>query len=210
MSNTVPLAASARTKDENLVNMRRAGKVPAIIYGNVANTMVQIEEMPLKKAHMKAGESTVVELDIDGKKVPVLFQKIDCDPVSDRMIHVDFYAVNMKVEVEAEVQIRFENESPAVKDGAIFVTALHEVLVSALPANLPHDLALDLSKLVDMGGNLTIADLHAPQGVTILTAPETVIVIAQEPRAEVVEEAPVAAATPAEGAAAPAAEEKKE
>jgi ribosomal protein L25 (general stress protein Ctc) len=54
MSNTVPLAASARTKDENLVNMRRAGKVPAIIYGNVANTMVQIEEMPLKKAHMKA------------------------------------------------------------------------------------------------------------------------------------------------------------
>ncbi len=207
MSNSVALAAKARSKDENVKTLRREGQVPAVIYGNKAeNTMISIEEIALKKAHNRAGESTLIELNVDGKTVPVLFHAVDADPVSDRMIHVDFYAVDMKKEVEAEVHIRFENESPAVKEGAILVTALHEILVQALPSNLPHDLAVDLSKLVDMGGNLTVADVITPAGVTILTAPETVIVIAQEPRAEKEEEATPAEGAAAEGAAAPAAD----
>lgn len=215
MSNSVALKASARTKDANVKDLRKAGQIPAIVYGNKAeNTMLQIEEVVLRKAHLKAGESTLVELDIDGKIVPALFQSVDLDPVSDRMIHVDFYAVDMKKEVEAEVHIRFENESPAVKDGAILVTALHEIAVQALPSKLPHDLALDLSKLVDMGGNLTVADVIVPAGVTIITPLDTVIVIAQEPRAEKEEEpAPAegeAAAAPAAEGAAPAGDEKKE
>ncbi len=209
MTNSVALKASARAKDLNMKDLRRSGQVPAVIYGNkVENTLVHIEEIALKKAHMKAGESTVVELDVDGKMIPALFHDIDLDPVSDRMIHVDFYAVDMKKEVEAEVHVRMENESPAVKDGAILVTALHTVMVKALPANLPHDLALDLSKLADMGGTLTAADLIMPTGVTLLTEADSVIVIAQEPREEK-EEAPAPVegeAAAAEGAAAPAAE----
>jgi len=218
MSNSVALKASARVHGANVKDLRKAGQIPVVVYGNkVENTLLQIEEMLLKKAHMKAGESTLVELDVEGKKIPVLFHSVDLDPVSDRMIHVDFYAVDMKKEVEAEVQIRFENESPAVKDGAILVTASHTVMVQALPAKLPHDLAIDLSKLAEMGGTLTAADLIIPEGVTLISDPETVIVIAQEPRAEVVEEVAPAAdaaatgATPAaEGAAAPAEGEKKE
>lgn len=209
MSNTVALAASPRSKEANVKTLRVEGQVPAVIYGNkVENTLVHIEEIALQKAHKKAGESTVVELDIAGKKVPVLFHAVDTDPVSDRMIHVDFYAVDMKKEVEAEVHIRLENESPAVKDGAILVTALHTVMVQALPANLPHDLALDLSKLTEMGGSLTVADLIIPDGVTLLTDPTSVVVIAQEPRQEEVVEvaAPAEGEAAAEGAAAPAAE----
>lgn len=194
MTERIPLQAAARPTDSHAKELRRQGKVPGVVYGNTANTLFSIEEIALKKAYMQAGESTLVELNLDGKTIPVLFHAVDFDPVSDRMIHVDFYAVDMNKEVEAEVHIRFENESPAVKElGAILVTALHEVSVSALPANLPHDLALDLGKLTELEGTLTVADLHAPQGVTILTDPESVIVIAQEPREEEVEEvAPVA------------------
>lgn len=220
MTNSVALKASSRASGANLKDLRRGGQVPAVVYGNnVENTLIHIEEIALKKAHMKAGESTLVELDIDGKSMPVLFHSVDLDPVSDRMIHVDFYAVDMKKEVEAEVHVRFENESPAVKDGAILVTALHEILVQALPANLPHDLALDISKLTTMGGTLTVADIVVPTGVTILTPADTVVVIAQEPREEVVEEAPVPAegeaaagteGAPAAEGAAPATDEKKE
>ncbi|HVW66288.1 MAG TPA: 50S ribosomal protein L25 [Candidatus Peribacteraceae bacterium] len=212
MTERIPLKAAARPKDTHAGQLRRSGQVPGVVYGNTDNTLFSIEEIALKKAYTKAGESTLVELDIEGKTIPVLFQSVDFDPVSDRMIHVDFYAVDMKKEVEAEVHIRFENESPAVKEsGAILVTALHEVTVSALPANLPHDIALDLSKLVEMEGTLTVADLIAPQGVTILDDPETVIVIAQEPREEEPETPPPAAegaegAPVAEGAAAPAGE----
>lgn len=216
MSNSVSLKASARIKGANVKDLRKAGQVPVVVYGNkVENTLLQVEEMLLKKAHLKAGESTLIELEVDGKTIPALFHQVDLDPVSDRMIHVDFYAVDMKKEVEAEVHIRYENESPVVKDGAVLVNALHEILVSALPSKLPHDLALDLSKLTEMGGTLTVADVVIPAGVTVLTPLDSVIVIAQEPRAEVVEEAAPAEGAAAEGAAAPAAEgaaanEKKE
>lgn len=223
--NTVALKASARAKNTNVKTLRKDGQVPAIVYGNADNAMLQIEEIALKKAYARAGESTLVELEIDGKNLPVLFHAIDCDPVSDRMIHVDFYAVNMKKEVEADVHIRFENESPAVKEGAILVVALHEVEVKALPSNLPHDLAVDLGKLVEMGSTLTVADIIVPEGVTIITDASSVIAIAQEPRAEEVVEvvaapaegvaaegaaaAPGAAGAPASGAAAPAADAGK-
>lgn len=199
----ISLQAAARTKDDNVKTLRVQGRVPGVVYGNTDNMMIQIDEMALKKAYSKAGESTLVELEADGKKVPVLFHSIDLDPVSDRMIHVDFYAVNMKKEVEAEVQIRFEGESPAVKEqAAILVTALHAVTVKALPANLPHDLAVNLSTLTEFGSTLTVADIIVPEGVEILNDKEDVIAIAQEPREEEVEVAPVVAEGAVEGAPA--------
>lgn len=216
----VKLSASARSADERANQMRRAGKVPGVVYGNIANTLLSFDGVALTKAYNKAGESTLVELDMDGKKLPVLFHEITLDPVSDRMTHVDFYAVDMKKETDAEVRIRFEGESPAVKEGAVFVTALHEVTVRCLPANLPHDLAANISKLVEVGSTLKVSDLEVPEGVTVLNDAETVIAIAQEQRAEEVVEVAVEAAPEAaapgpipgqtEGASAPAKEEKKD
>ena len=209
----LPLKIQARSTQESVNAMRARGQVPGIVYGNIKNTPIAVEEQVLKKTYIKAGESTLVELDLDGKSVPVLFHAIDFDPVSDRMIHADFYAVDMSKEVEAEVHIRLTGESPAVKDlGAILVTALHVVTVKALPANLPHELTVDLSKLAEFGATLTVADIQVPTGVTLLSDASEVIVIAQEPREEEVEAPPVAeaaataeGATPAEGAAAPGA-----
>jgi large subunit ribosomal protein L25 len=201
---TVALQAAKRTPEFSPKALRRAGKVPGVVYGNTENTMFTVEENALRKAYIKAGESTLVELDIDGSKIPVLFQSIDQDPVSDRPIHVDFYAVDMKKEVETDVQIRFEGEAPAIKEhGAILVTALHSVKVKCLPANLPHDLPIDLGKLIEFGATLTVADIDVPTGVTIVNDLTDVIAIAQEPREEEV----VEVAAPVEGAeGAPAAE----
>ena len=217
----VALSASARSTQASAKQIRHQGQVPCVVYGNIENTQVQCEENALKKAFVKAGESSLVEIDFDGKKIPVLFHAIDFDPVSDRFRHVDFYAVDMKKEVEAPVSIRLEGESLAVKDmAAIIVTALDTVTVRCLPAKLPHDLPVDLGKLTDFGSTITIADIKVPEGVTIVEPPETVLVLAQQPREEEKEEAPVAAAegeaaaagaegaAPAEGAAA--SEAKKE
>lgn len=197
----VALKASARIKDASPQAIRRTGAVPAVVYGNIENTLLQCEERDLTKAYMKAGESTLVEIELDGKKIPALFHAVDLHPVSNRVTHVDFYAVDMKKEVEADVQVRFEGESLAVKDhGAIIVHPMDSVLVRALPANLPHSIAADLSKLTEFGAVLTVADLPVPQGVTILTDPESVLAIAQQPREEEPEEV---AAAPAEGAVGP-------
>jgi large subunit ribosomal protein L25 len=216
----VALQASARAKDASAKALRRSKRVPGVVYGNLENTLVDCDEMALKKAYVKAGESTLVELEIEGKKIPVLFHALDFHPVSDRMIHVDFYAVDMKKDVEAEVHIKLEGEAPAVKDlGAILVTPLDAVTVRALPSDLPHHLSVDLGKLAEFGATLTVADIVVPKGVTIVTDAETVLVIAQEPRQEEVVETPAAAegataegAPAAEGAAAApeAGAEKKE
>ena len=208
----ISLTVAARSSDASARLLRTQGQVPGVIYGNSDNTLIAVDEVELKRVYIKAGESTLVQIALEGKTIPVLFHALQFDPVSDRFTHVDFYAVNMKEEVEADVHIRLEGESPAVKNfGAILVTPTDTVTVRALPANLPHDLELDMSKLEELDTTLTVADLKVPAGVTILNDPEEVLVIAQEQRAEEVEEAPVAAAegeaAAAEGAAG---EEKKE
>lgn len=200
----ITLQAKSRSAEDNVKDLRKQGRVPGIVYGNTENMMFHVDEVELKKVYTKAGESTLVQLDTDGKTLPVLFHTIDADPVSDRMIHIDLYAVNMNKEVEADVHIRFEGESPAVVDkSAILVTALDTVTVRCLPANLPHDLPVDLSKLDDFDTTITVADIVVPEGVEILNDKEDVIAIAQEPR----EEEPEEVAPAAEGAeGAPAAE----
>ncbi len=208
---TVSLLTAPRTQEVSARQLRRTGQVPCVVYGNTDNTNFQCEIVALTKAYTKAGESTLVELDLGGKHVPVLFHDVKFDPLTDVISHVDFYAVDMNKEVEADVAIHFEGESPAVKEGAILVTALDSITVRCLPKNLPHSLTIDLGKIVEMGSQLTVADIAVPANVTLLVEQDAVIAIAQEPREEEKEEvAPAAdAAATAEGAA-PAAEGTEE
>lgn len=213
---------STATRDTTMTSRkaRKAGNVPCVVYGNkTENVSFQCEIVALTKAYTKAGESTLVELEVAGKKLPVLFHEVAFDPMTDNISHVDFYAVDMNKEVETDVAIVFEGESLAVKEGAILVTTLDSITVRCLPKNLPHNLPVDLSKLAEMGSQLTVADITVPTGVTLLVEADAVIAVAQEPRAEEVAEvvpadgAAAAGATPADGAApaegAPAADAKK-
>jgi large subunit ribosomal protein L25 len=201
----IQLQASARPTAGKANALRRSGKVPGVLYGNVDGTLlVSCEETALLRAYNKAGESTLVELDMEGKKVPVLFHALDLDPVTDRPAHVDFYAVDMKKEIEASVPVRLEGEAPAVKDlGAILVTPLDHVRVRCLPGNLPQFLTISISGLKAFHDTVTVASIPLPAGVAVLDAAGTVVVLAQEPRKEEeVAPPPAAEGAAAEGAAA--------
>jgi large subunit ribosomal protein L25 len=200
----VPLKATARTAEVSPKDLRKRNSVPCVLYGNeVKNTMVQCGENELLKVYVKAGESTLVELDVDGKKVPVLFHALQFEPVSGRISHVDFYAVNLKKEIEAPVPVRFSGESLAVKELAgIFVTVQHHVTVRCLPTALPHELEASMTKLANLHDVLKVSDLIVPAGVKVKDPADTVIATVQEQRKE--EEilpTPEAAAATAEGAA---------
>jgi len=196
----VSLKASARASEASAKELRRGSIVPCILYGNeVKNTMVQCGENELTKVYVKAGESTLVELDVDGKKVPVLFHALQFDGVSGRITHADFYAVNLKKEIEAPVPVRFTGESLAVKELAgVFVTVLQHVTVRCLPTALPHELEASMSKLANLRDVIKVSDLVVPAGVKVKEPADTVIATVQEQRKE--EE--VVAAVPVEGAAA--------
>jgi len=221
----IPLKATARSSDVSVNDMRRKGGVPCVLYGNeVKNAALQCAVNELTKTYVKAGESTLVELDIDGKKVPVLFHALQFEPVTGTISHVDFYAVNLKKEIEAPIPVRLTGESLAVKELAgVLVMVLNHVTVRCLPTALPHELEASLEKLTQIHDVITVADLKVPAGVKVEDPPETVLVTVQEQRKEeeiqpaatavAVEGAVPAegeAAAPAEGeAAAPAKEEKK-
>lgn len=200
----ITLQASARDPKQTPSQLRRSGKVPCVVYGNVQNTLLECEHQPLRQAYMKAGESTLVHLDVAGKSIPVLFHEMTFDPVSTKFSHVDFYAVDMNKEVEASVALHFEGESLAVKDGGILVTPITHVTVRCLPKDLPHNLPVSLASLAEMHAVITVKDIALPKGVVVEDDMELVIATVQEPRKE--EE--VVAPTPAEGevAAVPGAE----
>jgi len=194
----VSLKATARAKGTPN-EIRRANGVPCVLYGNeVKNTQVQCVSIELTKAFTKAGENTLVDLDIDGKKVPVLFHELQYDPITGHITHVDFYAVNLKKEIEAPVPIRFTGEALAVKEfAAVIVTVQNHVTVRCLPMLLPHDIEVTLSKLAQVHAVIKVSDLIVPAGVTILDSLETVLVTAQEQRKE--EEVVAAPAATVEG-----------
>jgi large subunit ribosomal protein L25 len=178
----VALQASARDTKVKPNALRQGGKVPGVVYGHgVASRSIECDQIQLHKAFAKAGESTLVELAIGSEKIPVLFKQVDRHVVSGKEIHFDFYAVNMKEEIEAKVPVHLTDESPAVKDlAAILVTPLLEVTVKCLPANLPHALDASLSKLAQFGDTITVKDLKLGQGVKILDDAESVIALVQE------------------------------
>lgn len=180
----ISLPVQARKKEIAPKQLRREEIVPCVVYGNdTENTSIQCDHKSLMKTFVKAGESTLVELEIDGKKVPVLFHAITFHPVTDKITHVDFYAVNMKKEIEAHVPINMIGEAPAVKDlGGVLITSLDHLTVKCLPTNLPHALEVDISSLTEFGITITVADVVIPENVTVSEEPEQVIASVHEPR----------------------------
>lgn len=211
----ISLTVAPRTAEHDTRVLRRESKVPCNVYGNdMKATSLSADHNEIYKVYSQAGESTLVELTIDGKKVPVLFHELQFDPVSDRITHVDFYAVNMKKEIDANIPVHIVGKSPAIADlGGILVMGHDHVKVMCLPANLPHALEVDISSIVEFDQHVSVKDIKVPTGVRIVDDADVVICSVQEPRKEEVQEAPVAAAegaAPADGAAPAAEGEKKE
>lgn len=206
---SITLAVSVRDATKKAGLLRKAGLIPGVMYGNeIQNTSIQCSLKELRPVFKKAGENTLVDVELNSKKIPCLIHAVSFEPVTGEFEHIDFYAVNMSKKVTANVPLVLTGESPAVKGlGAILVTVHHTVAVSCLPKDLPQSLTIDISTLENFRDAITIAKLTVPQGVTIMNAPETVLVTVQEPRKEEVVTVAAAdvAATPAADGAAPAA-----
>jgi len=107
-------------------------------------------------------------------------------------MHADFLVVPMDKAIEVAVPLVFVGEMPAAKLGATLLKVLHEVSISALPADLPHDIKVDISSLTEVHAHITVADLKLPKGVKVLDEAEEIVASAVEVMAE--EIAPVVAA----------------
>lgn len=156
---------------------RLAGFMPAELYGHgVQNVHLSIPVKDFAKVFKEAGENTVVNIIVEGKKHPTLIYDVQYDPVLDTFLHADFYEVRMDEKIKTKIPVEFVGESPAVKEqSGIVVKAVQEIEVEALPGDLPHMFEVDLSLLTDIGASFHVKDLKALKGVEFLLDPETVM-----------------------------------
>lgn len=173
-------------------SLREQGLIPAELYGRgVANLHLSVSSKDFQKVFKEAGESTLVTLVVGADKRPVLIFDVETDPVKGSVIHADFYQVRLDEKIKTHVPIILEGVSAGVKEkSGILIHAMHEIEVEALPANLPHNLKVDISKLDDIGKSLYVRDLGELNGVHFLANPETVIATVSAHVEEVVEVAP--------------------
>ncbi|MEK7567543.1 MAG: 50S ribosomal protein L25 [Patescibacteria group bacterium] len=142
-------------------------KMAAVYYGRKEKaTPVVLQKSEFTKVYKKAGESSVVTLDNQGKKLEALIHEVDFDPIKGDVRHADFYILEKGRKVKIDVPLHFEGESEAVKSlGGILVKVMREIEIEAEPKDLPHTIAVDISALLGLDSQITVADLKLPNGV---------------------------------------------
>lgn len=188
--------------------LRKEGVLPANVYGkDVKSESVQVPFKEFEKVYKEAGETGLVELQVEGKVRPVLIHNIQFDPVSHEPLHADFYQVNLKEKVKTMVPLSFVGEPAAVTNKVgILLEQLSEVEVEALPTDLPENIEVNVEKLANIDEQITVGDIKAPTGVTLLTdAGQVVAKIGELVTKEAAEQAAAEAAA-AEAAKAETAE----
>lgn len=196
------------TQGKRVRYLRREGMVPANVYGRGQESVaVQALLREFRRVFREAGANAIVNVAIEGEPTPrpVLLRHVHRHPVTDEILHIDLYQVDLQRPVHAPVHLTFVGVSEAVHLGGVLVHTLDAVQVEALPDAVPSHFEVDLARLVAFGDAVHVSDLAPPSSVRILTDPATVIASVSAPR--LVEEEEVAAEV-----AAPAVigEEKKE
>jgi large subunit ribosomal protein L25 len=155
-----------RSKDE-LAEMR----VPAVMYGQgVEAQPITVGRSEFIKVFRGAGSSALIDVSV-GSSTPVkaLIKEVQVDPLTMEPRHIDFYQVRMDKPLEADIPLVFVGESDAVKNqGGTLVKSLDEIKVRCLPADLPHEIQVDLGKLATFEDLINVGSINPPKGVEFL------------------------------------------
>lgn len=207
VSMELKLLAEIREKNEKLGRDDLAG----VIYGHgTETTSLKMNYNAFSKLFAEAGESNLITLSLSGKEFPVLVKAVQKDVLKNTYLHIDFYKVNMKEKVKAEIPLEFVGESKAVRElSGLFLANLTEIAVECLPGDLVDHIDVDISVLQELGDMIRVEDLKLPEGMDFVHEGNEVVCVVEEPK-RVEAEPVVAEAAPATDAkAAPAASEEK-
>ena len=165
--------------------LRNADKVPCVLYGGENPLHFSANELDFSKLVYTPSAHTVV-LDIDGdQKINAILQDIQFHPVSDKILHVDFYQLFDDKEVSMDIPVTIEGSAPGVMlEGGTLVVSKRKLKVKALPNNLPDFITVDISEL-RLGGKISVIDLEADD-FTILHPDNTVVCKVRTSRASMV------------------------
>jgi large subunit ribosomal protein L25 len=187
--------------------LRRSGIVPGVVYGKgEGSTNVQVEAKTFETLYRAAGRTSVVKFSLPGDRQATsgFIKSVQRHPLSGQAIHVDYYLVNLNVEMEVDVPLVFSGEAPAVEEtGGTLLHNLSSVRVKALPADIPHQIDVNVSTLVSLDVAIHVRDLSLNRDlVSVLTDGDTLVATVVPPRVEEEPEPVVAEGEEIEGEAA--------
>src|ERR1700691_5517143 len=185
---------------------RLKGKIPGVVYGGDAQPeTVNVDGRTLER-HIEKGAflTTLLMLDLGGKKTRVIPRQLQIDPVSDRAVHVDFMRLAEGASVRLEIPVHFkgQGESPGLKKGGVLNIVRHEMNVICPADNIPKAIEVDVSGL-DINGSLHLTDLTLPAGVKPLIRGRDVTICSIVAPTSVIEEQKAAAEAAAAALLAP-------
>jgi large subunit ribosomal protein L25 len=182
----VVLKAEARSIIGKKVKvLRREGYLPAVIYGR------DVEPIPICLNYHEASQilpgvtsSQFIVVDVDGEPHTTLVRERQRDPVTWRLLHVDFQELSMTEKLRTAVSLVLNGEAPAVANfGGIIVTGQESLMVECLPTDLPERIEVDLSVLEEIGDAIYVRDIQVPDKVEVLTDQEEMIALITAPSA---------------------------
>ena len=191
--------------------LRREGFVPGVVYGKgEESTNVQVEVKTFETLYRAAGKTSVVKFRLPGasRATSGFIKSVQRHPLSRQAIHVDYYLVNLKVEMEVDIPLVFTGEAPAVEaTGGTLLHNISSIHVKALPTDIPHEITVDVSVLKSLDVAIHVSDLNLNRDlVTVMTDGETLVATVVPPRVEEEPEPVVAEGEEAEGEGAEGAE----
>jgi large subunit ribosomal protein L25 len=206
----VVLSARNRAKEGSgeARRIRRAGKIPAVLYGRTGNSIsIELDAREFTTSTKNISESTIVKVDVEGKPYEAFVKDTQRNIQNGNILHVDFYEVEGGVLLRAKVSIQLKGNAQGVREGGVLEFPLHEIEVECFPKDLPPRIELDISTL-GVNQSIHVRDLALGEAIKVMTNADQVIALVKYMKEEAA--AAPAAADAAAAGATPAAEEPKD
>ena len=157
--------------------MRRAGQLPAVLYGPGTDAMpIQLDAREAARVLRRVHGAQLIELTVDGQTRQVLVHDLQRDAIKGTYLHADFYAVDMNREIHVRIPIRLVGVSFAVTSLAgVLVRGLSELEVQCLPGDLITEVSADLGELKEIGQAIHVRELYVPKTIKVLTDPDELV-----------------------------------
>lgn len=185
---TITLAAKTRTRlRKKVAALRREKMIPAILYGKgSSNQILEIEAVPFDKALQVAGETTLIDLSIDGgEETKILIYDVQREPIHNKVIHTDLFRVRMDEKLNIRIPIRFIGEAKAVKEfGGILVHQMSDVEVRCLPSDLVHEIDVDITPLATFDDVIFARTIVLPKGIELVQNHDEIVALVTPPISE--------------------------
>ena len=171
-------ATQREIQGKKVAALRKEGVLPGVLYGPKTETkQIQVDEKAFQLVYKEAGESALVSLELEGEKAtPVLIYDTQRDPLTGKVLHIDFYETPLDKKIEVTVPLVFKGEAPGVSElHGTLVRNIQEIEVRAFPQNLPSEIIANIEQLKTFEDRVLVKDLVQLDEVEIVRDAEDVV-----------------------------------